>query len=158
MRLPCFGRDEEHAIGLLIVSLEPAQHLLRGAGRDKHFEASLRHPLSGIRPEQVGLPASVRPLATRRVTPLSLVSVASPADHETQPPEDAAGLVGSEVCPVKARHKANYLLGGIAATAHDDEMIRQGLGKHAAHRALDCPALENEVVMRDRGLYLTHLL
>ena len=156
--LPLFSRDEEHGIGLLVVSLEPAQHLLWGVGRDKHFQSSLRHPVAGMRPEQISLMASVRPSAASPIELSSLVRVASPTDHETQTPENAASVMSGEVCPIKPSDEAYHLFRGIAATSHDYEMVRQWFGKHTAHRALDCPALKNEVVMSDRRLYLIHFL
>lgn len=157
-RLPLFSRDEEHGIGLLVVSLEPAQYFLRGVGCDKHFQSSLRHPLAGMSPEQVGLMTLVRPSARCHIDLSSFVRVASPTDHETQTPENAASVMGGEVCPIQSSDEAYHLLRRIAATPHNDEMVRQWFGKHPAHRALDCPALKNEVVVSDGRMYLIHFL
>ena len=128
------------------------QGLWRVRGHE-HLEPALGNPSTCEGPQEVGFATVVRAAPGRghkRASP-------APAAHcEAQSAQDAAGLVGVEVGAIKAGHHADHLLGREPLAGYDDVVLPQRLRHDVAKPSPDLRGVEGELLLCDRGLYLTH--
>lgn len=142
---------------MLIVMLQPRQHLLGCVGRNQNLEPSLGNPLSCKGAQQFGLPAAMwsgAPSCLIRCPSLG----ASSTHCEAQTAEDPASLMGGEVGTIESRNDGDDLLGRIPAPIHHDKVIRNRVRKGAGQSSADLVCLEIEPVPRDGRVYLIHTL